>query len=124
MPADHDGVSNAAEPPWYLPVIAHFFTSLWWWIEVRTGTVNEPGAYYGFFSGFGSDLGEVTLLAGVVAVYRHHNCHTKGCWRLAKHEVAGTPYKVCRHCHPTIPKRAPTLNELHELHEAHRKSER
>lgn len=29
---------------------------------MHTGTVNEPGPYYGFFSGFGSDLGEYTLV--------------------------------------------------------------
>jgi hypothetical protein len=25
------------------------------WLAVHTGTVNEPGPYYGFWSGFGSD---------------------------------------------------------------------
>jgi hypothetical protein len=25
------------------------------WPAVHTGTVNEPGPYYGFWSGFGSD---------------------------------------------------------------------
>jgi len=28
------------------------------WLAVHTGTVNEPGPYYGFWSGFGSDLAE------------------------------------------------------------------
>jgi hypothetical protein len=28
------------------------------WLAVHTGTVNEPGPYYGFWSGFGSNLTE------------------------------------------------------------------
>jgi hypothetical protein len=32
------------------------------WLEVHTGTVNEPGPYYGFWSGFGSDLEEFGIL--------------------------------------------------------------
>ena len=62
------------------------------WLAVHTGTLNEPGGYYGFWSGFGSDLGEVTLLAAVLGVYHRHNCHTKGCWRIGRHVVAGTPW--------------------------------
>jgi hypothetical protein len=29
------------------------------WFQVHTGTINEPGPYYGFWSGFGSDLEEL-----------------------------------------------------------------
>ena len=64
------------------------------WFFVHTGTYNESGPYYGFFSGFGSDIGEVTLLAAVVAGARHVNCHSKGCWRPG-HKVDGQPYRVC-----------------------------
>ena len=69
------------------------------WLAVHTGTVNESGPYYGFWSGFGSDLGEVTLLAGVLGLWRHHNCHVKGCPRLGR-PVEGTPYVACPKHHP------------------------
>lgn len=74
-------------------------SSLWHWVEVHTGTVNEAGPYYGFFSGFGSDVGEVTLFFGIAAAYRHHNCHVKGCLFLGK-PVTGTPYVACPKHHP------------------------
>ena len=72
---------------------------LWHWIEVHTGTVNESGPYYGFWSGFGSDIGEVALLGGVIQFHRHQNCHVKGCWRWGK-PVDGTPYRCCHKHHP------------------------
>lgn len=86
-------------------VFAHFGFPLHW-LAVHTGTVNETGPYYGFWSGFGSDLGEVALIGAVAGIYHKHNCHQKGCWRIAKFEVDGTPYKVCRKHHPTIPDKA------------------
>jgi hypothetical protein len=81
----------------------------WWhvlqhWLAVHTGTVNEAGPFYGFFSGFGSDLGELTLIGGMLAVYRKHNCHVRHCPRIGKHQVDGTPYVVCfRHSPHGIP---------------------
>jgi hypothetical protein len=69
------------------------------WIAVHTGTVNESGPYYGFWSGFGSDLGEATIVVGIVGAYHHHNCHVKGCPRLG-HQVEGTPYLACPKHHP------------------------
>ena len=41
---------------------------------------------YNFWSGFGSDIGELAIVG---ALYRHVNCHEKGCWRLG-HNVNGT----------------------------------
>lgn len=86
----------------------------WHWVEVHTGTVNESGPYYGFFSGFGSDIGEVTLIAGVIALYRQHNCHQPGCWRLAKHETA-EGYKLCKKCVGCSKEEL----DLHEIHPDH-----
>ena len=71
---------------------------LWHWIEVHTGTVNESGPYYAWFSGFGSDLGEGTIFASIWMIYRQHKCKT--CPRIAKHRVEGTSYKTC-HKHST-----------------------
>src|ERR1700756_3954781 len=59
------------------------------WLAVHTGTVNEPGPYYGFWSGFGSDIAEFSILGaigtGVYQLVKKVNCHEPGCWR------GGTP---------------------------------
>jgi hypothetical protein len=76
---------------------------VWWllhWVAVHTGTVNEPGPYYGFFSGVGSDLGEVALVGGMVTLVRHRNCEVHRCWRLGRHQTAAG-HRVCRRHHPT-----------------------
>ncbi len=91
-----------------------FFQHLWWWIEVHTGTVNESGPYYGFFSGFGSDLGEVALIGGIWMGLRKINCHVKGCPRIGHYEVKGTPYKVCRKHHPDVPSEGITESIVHD----------
>ena len=91
---------------------------IWYWIEVHTGTINETGPYYGFWSGFGSDIGEysvaVSLIANFVHLVRSGNCHNKGCWRFGHHRtLAG--YKLCKKC-VTIP-----LGDLkvHKVHPSH-----
>ena len=82
----------------------------WWhalqhWLAVHTGTVNESGPYYGFWSGFGSDIGEVAIIGGVIQLYRKHNCHVRGCLRIAHHEytMGGVVYHLCRKHHPATP---------------------
>ena len=50
------------------------------------------GSHYLFWSGSGSDLAELTLLGAFAGVWHKHNCHTKGCWRIGKHVVEGTPW--------------------------------
>jgi hypothetical protein len=75
-----------------------------------TGSNNTSGVQYGFWSGFGSDLGEVALIGSVFMLYRHHKCAT--CWRIGHHPVAGTPYKTC-HKHATM--------DIHDrLHKEHK----
>jgi hypothetical protein len=91
------------------------------WFEVHTGTVNESGPFYGFWSGFGSDIGEATLVVGVLAAWRHHNCHVARCPRLGR-PVAGTPYVACPRHHPAHSgkKRSITHEMLHrEYHAAY-----
>jgi hypothetical protein len=56
---------------------------------------------YNFWSGIGSDLGEVTLLTAVLATYWHHTCHVTRCWRLGRF-VHGH-LKLCAHHHPLVP---------------------
>jgi hypothetical protein len=53
------------------------------WLQVHTGTINESGPYYGFWSGFGSDLEEFGILgaigAGLYQLVKKYNCHEPGC---------------------------------------------
>lgn len=66
------------------------------------------GDGYQFWSGFGSDFGEATLLFGVYVIWRRHNCHVKGCPRIIwKTNDAG--HAVCRKHHPDDPPKASEL---------------
>jgi hypothetical protein len=58
------------------------------------------GTGYQFWSGIGSDFGEVTLLAGLWLFYRTHNCHVYRCLRLAWHPHPASGHPVCRKHHP------------------------
>ena len=64
------------------------------------GIDNEAGPWYAFWSGFGSDMTEFLVLGGLYGMWRKHNCHVKGCWRIGRHAVQGTTYIVCRRHHP------------------------
>ena len=95
----------------------HLWFPLQHWLAVHTGTVDEPGPYYGFFSGFGSDLAELTIITGLLAMYRKHNCHVRRCWRIGRHDFtsppAGLTYRLCRRHHPAHPGRKPvTAQEI------------
>ena len=88
---------------------------MWWWhpfqhwLAVHTGSVNEPGVAPGnaFWGGAGSDLGEITLLGGMIALYRKHACHTGWCLRFGHHDftdaATGVSYRLCRKHHPAHP---------------------
>jgi hypothetical protein len=91
------------------------------WAALHTGVLNGgPDHYYNFWSGIGSDLGEATLISAVgIGVYtglRKVNCHTKGCWRIGKHPLSGTPYILCRHHHPHVPSKGATHEQILEQH--------
>jgi|SRR5215469_6938439 len=86
-----------------LIIVRH--NQIWWWCEVHFGVVNEAGPYYGFWSGFGSDLGEYALLTTFFSqfslMWKVHTCHGYWwCWRHPLFELAGSPYKVCHKHHP------------------------
>lgn len=53
--------------------------------------------------------------AGYV-LYRRHNCHVDGCWRVGRHAAAGGKYIVCRRHHPEP---APTHAHVLQEHERH-----
>jgi hypothetical protein len=73
----------------------------------------DGGAWYNFWSGLGADIGGLTLLGGATAVYRKHNCHVGGCWRIAKQQVIGTSWMVCHHHHP---EGRPTAEQVAQVH--------
>jgi hypothetical protein len=102
----------------------HWWLPLQHWLAVHTGADNEPGVYYGFWSGFGSDLGEVTLAGGLAAVYRKHNCHTRWCWRFGHHDftdqATGLTYRLCRRCHPDHPGPRVTRGRIASMHARNR----
>jgi hypothetical protein len=106
-----------------IALLIAFFGGIRHWFALHTGIVHGgPDPYYNFWSGFGSDLGEATLITAVgVGVYtgaRKVNCHTKGCWRIGHHVLEGTPYILCRRHHPGVP----TKGASHEyILEEHRK---
>lgn len=77
----------------------------WFW--------DPQGKWVIFWGGFGSCLSEFAILG---VVWKHLNCNTKGCWRIGRHHVEGTPYKVCRRCHPTVPTAGASLAQIHGAH--------
>jgi hypothetical protein len=94
-----------------------------YWFEVHTGTVNEPGPYYGFWSGFGSDLEEFGILGAIgAAIYqlvKKYNCHEPGCWRIGQYHAAGGQFKLCYRHHPDYQGTKPTHELIDRLHREH-----
>jgi hypothetical protein len=93
------------------------------WLAVHTGTVNEPGPYYGFWSGFGSDIAELGILGAVgTAAYhqfRKYNCHEPGCWRIGTHPAAGGKFVLCYRHHPELEGTKPTHDVIAQAHADH-----
>lgn len=73
------------------------------WLLDVSGVADQDGRWYGFWSGVGGNLGDVTLVVGLIAYLRRHNCHVRWCPRMSKHPLHGTPYVVCRRHHPDVP---------------------
>jgi len=76
------------------------------WLPHLLGIDNEAGRWYAFWSGPGSDVGELAIIGAIYGAYRKHACHEHRCWRLGRHPVAGTPYVACRKHHPGVPDKA------------------
>lgn len=86
------------------------------WLAVHTGTVNEAGPYYGFWSGFGSDIQEFAIFGVVFGAFRKHNCESPWCLRIGRHPTADGLHHLCHHHHPELGHR----RSLAEIHDAHR----
>lgn len=94
-----------------------------YWLEVHTGTINEAGPYYGFWSGFGSDLEELGILGGITAaiyqLIKKHNCHEPRCWRIGQHPAADGRFMLCYRHHPDFQGKKPTHELIERLHREH-----
>jgi hypothetical protein len=93
------------------------------WLAVHTGTVNEPGPNYGFWSGFGSDLTEFGIIGvistGIYQLVKRYNCHEPGCWRVGTHPAAGGQFTLCYRHHPDFQGQKPTHEMIARLHQEH-----
>jgi hypothetical protein len=75
---------------------------------------------YNSWSGSFSDLGEITLIGGLIAVYRKYNCGAAKCWRIGKHPTADGLHNLCARHHPDLPAdgRPLSLDEIWKRHRA------
>lgn len=73
-------------------------TEVWHGFLRYFGIDHSSGPWYAFWSGFGADLGELTLVGAVVGSYRHHRCHVPRCWRLG-HPDPSHGFPACRAHH-------------------------
>jgi hypothetical protein len=93
------------------------------WLGVYTGTIDESGPYYGFWSGFGSDLTEFGIIGvigtGAYQLVKRYNCHEPGCWRVGTHAAAGGQFHLCYHHHPDLHGQKPTHEVIERLHREH-----
>ena len=73
----------------------------WWWlVQHWLGLDSGSGPAYLWWSGAGSDLGEIAIAGALAGILRKHNCEVHGCWRLGRHKVEGTGHMVCRRHNP------------------------
>jgi hypothetical protein len=100
---------------------------MWWhaiqhWLASVTGSENTPGTppNYNFWSGFGSDIAEVTILIGLISLYKKKNCHKRWCWRIGHHDYkdpdTGLTYMLCRAHHPDHPGRHLSADIIASIH--------
>ena len=93
------------------------------WLAVHTGIVDMSGPYYAFWSGFGSDIAEFSLvgtaLTGVYQLNRKFNCHQRGCWRIGTHPAAGGQFLLCSRHHPDYHGKKPTPELIARVHRLH-----
>lgn len=59
------------------------------------------GDTYQFWSGVGSDLGELTLIGAMIVAYRKIECHRSGCHRIGR--FTHGHLKLCHRHHPFVP---------------------
>src|SRR3954452_5883566 len=74
------------------------------WLQVHLGIIDEAGPCYGFWSGFGSDPVETSVLGApataVSQLWKKFKCHEPGCWGFGNHPAAGGQFMLCYRHHP------------------------
>ncbi len=87
-------------------------TEIWHWCLNVTGVHIAPtgSQWYNFWSGFGSDLGELVIIGVIITWYKNHKCVS--CFRLSHHDVAGTHFKTCHKHFTEVDHRR--LQKIHE----------
>lgn len=68
------------------------------WLYHYTGSQGS-GPWYGFYSGFGANFGELLVFGAVLAFYRQHKCAS--CFRIGVHKLPDTGQRTC-HWHSTV----------------------
>lgn len=76
------------------------------WLSHWAGLDNGSGAVYLFYSGFAGFILSLSVVGGLVTLYRKHECHQNRCWRIGKHPAANGVLVLCRKHHPD-----PTMHE-------------
>lgn len=96
----------------------------WLWVYVGD---KGSGPYYGFWSGFGSDIAEFGILGaigtGIYQLGKRWNCHEPGCWRVGTHPAAGGKFLLCYRHHPDYAGKKPTHEMIERLHREHSERE-
>jgi hypothetical protein len=82
------------------------------WTAIHIGSINESGPFYGFWSGFGSDISEFAIAVGIYTGVRKVNCHSWRCWRIGHHPLEGTPYHLCKKHHPDVPNGGAKIEDI------------
>lgn len=92
------------------------------WLAYMTGSLNTSGAppNYNWWSGAGSDLGELAVFGAVVGGWHRVNCHVRHCWRIGRHTTDGG-HTVCRR---HMPGGAPTYDDVIKAHRDARRGRR
>jgi len=77
------------------------------------------GSHYLFWSGSGSDLGYYSLVAGVVVLYRSHNCKYRWCPFLGHYDFTdpadGVTRKLCWLHHPDVKHKTLKAEHVEEI---------
>lgn len=60
---------------------------------------SDHGRWYAVQSG---ELGNLSLFGIFGVLYHRLICHTPRCYRIGKHDLAGTPLTMCRKHHPDV----------------------
>lgn len=86
------------------------------WLSHWAGLDNGSGALYLFYSGIASFILSLSVVGGLIGLWRKHECHQDGCWRIGKHPAADGALVLCRRHHPDIKGRRLTAEVIAEMH--------